>query len=205
MSKIAFAQKGSDALLKQIDELHQMYADYNRVDNVYDRSNGVQKAVYEALTNSVINMGGVEKGEASRLYVASEISEEAAFEISDLQVQAEELNKTPISPRLIRLKGIVNRIVKKTLKQYTYYREILRLHAMSLNPVPPVGISYSGNSGKQESIEEVAKRLTETFSVWEATNADLKILDEALIKEQDNLIQIYKSLAEEIKGLIRST
>ncbi len=194
----AVAKQDNDSLLKQIDELHQMYADYNFIDNAYDHMHSVRKELSEALmANFYLQSKATPDG--SNVYMASKFSEDLSFKLSEMELSKNALNQRKVLPQLEEFKKIVNQMLDNVYKDYSNYQKIKTVMAIINDSNLRETLKVTGSDEEKQIVQ--SNPTIETV-MMERTNIDKELegLEEKLSQEQDKLIEYHKKLAESIKA-----
>ena len=179
--------------LRTLDEIQQMYEDYNYIDNVYDQLNDTRKVILNALGTffalSPVSMNGDPKINQITLNNV----ESVRFKIDQLAVAEKEMSERKITPRLQQMEKIVTEMIRRVHAEYDNYKETLQWLSDIKNPQHDTAVDITKtNDATMRKIQATSKMIDDNLSE----------LDDKLSKEQSALIEYHKQLIEKVKQAI---
>lgn len=168
----------SDVSLR-VDEMHEMYRDYNEIDNFYDSIVHARRKISEALT--VIMFLHFQPETPDKVHIASGTVEDLAFVVSNLDFQSQELSKMGLAGPLKKYADTVNKMFELTAKDFESYQEI------------------RGHLERLGSDQTLWEKLQDLVSKREKFEEEYDKLNEQVLIEQEVLIKHHAELAKAVK------
>ncbi len=179
--------------LKSLDEIQQMYEDYNYIDNVYDQLNDTRKVILNALGTFFALSPMSMNSDPKINQITLNNVESVRFKIDQLAVAEKEMAERKIIPRLQPMEKIVTEMIRHVYTEYDNYKETLQWLSDIKNPQHDTAVDITKtNDATMRKIQATSKMIDDKLSE----------LDDKLSKEQTALIEYNKGLVEKVKQAI---
>ncbi|MEI7751709.1 MAG: hypothetical protein WCJ71_06425 [Candidatus Omnitrophota bacterium] len=192
--------KNKTETLKTLDEIQQMYADYNYIDDVYDTLKDVRRSISNA-TAQASTASQMNLSPDSKAYMAAGYSESLKGEVDNLVFIEAELNKKEITPRLQGVRKIINEMIQQVYAEYSNYKEGMWWLAARKDPQLVKNLITTG-SASRDGITGTDEDMKKIMSNIQAMEKKFEELEEQLPKEQKALIEYHKQLVGKVKKFI---
>ncbi len=186
--------------LQTLDELHQIYADYNYVDNVYDAMQNFGETVAVTFGNNLSTMDLATES-AGKIYMMSANAEHLASDLADLQYAQNGLEEKNLNTQLMEMKKIIIKMMDLKYQEYDIYKKTMILIVVSKDPNFKDVLLKTGSEAERKFLKD-NESLEDLLLETQEISAKFEGLEQQLSKEQEKIIKYHKELTEKLKKAI---